>query len=125
MCSKGGSGILIPKIFKSFFAVKPAASGSSSDTGRHQWISNPWHAVAIMPCPKPCRLARNMAGLRFLSKDAPALPLPECTVRLCTCRYRHYQDRRGAPRRASDVVASPRIWRGQERRGLSGRRSTD
>ena len=31
---------------------------------------------------------------RYLSKDAPRLPLRDCTESGCTCRYRHYEDRR-------------------------------
>jgi hypothetical protein len=62
----------------------------------HQQIrlTNPWHAVAIQPGPKRCKPVEQLAGRRFLSKEAPKTPLRECTEAQCTCRYRHYEDRR-------------------------------
>jgi hypothetical protein len=57
-------------------------------------LSNPWHAVAIQPGPKRCAAVEGLLGQRYLSKDAPRLPLKDCTESGCTCRYRHYEDRR-------------------------------
>jgi hypothetical protein len=66
-----------------------------------------------------------MSRVRFLSSEAPALPLAGCDARACTCRYRHHEDRRSSLRRAADVVSSGAYWAGQERRKSIGRRSTD
>ena len=60
----------------------------------HVRLSNPWHAVAIQPGPKRCEAVTERLGTRYLSKDAPQLPLRECTEPACTCRYRHHDDRR-------------------------------
>jgi len=57
-------------------------------------LSNPWHAVSIQPGVKRCEAVNELVGQRFLSKDAPRLPLAKCTEAECTCRYRHYDDRR-------------------------------
>jgi hypothetical protein len=57
-------------------------------------LTNPWHAVAIQPGPKRCAAVEALLGQRFLSSDAPNLPLKDCTESQCTCRYRHYEDRR-------------------------------
>lgn len=57
-------------------------------------LSNPWHAVTIQPGPKCCKAVEARLGQRFLSKDAPPLPLKDCTESACRCRYRHYDDRR-------------------------------
>ena len=57
-------------------------------------LSNPWHAVAIQPGPKRCAAVEGLLGQRFLSRDAPRLPLKDCTESGCTCKYRHYEDRR-------------------------------
>lgn len=62
----------------------------------HVRLTNPWHAVVIQAGPKRCRAAEALAGQRFLSKEAPKLPLRDCTEPQCTCRYRHYDDRRHA-----------------------------
>lgn len=50
-----------------------------------------------------CQAARDIAEMRFLSNEAPILPLKECDVAACACTYKHYGDRRTEPRRASDV----------------------
>jgi hypothetical protein len=93
-------------------------------------LSNPYHAVSISTPGldnNPCRAAMACAGKRYLSSDAPRLPLPACDARTCKCRYEHHEDRRNAARRASDVVGqhSLRTWNGKEQRGRSGRRATD
>ena len=56
--------------------------------------SNPWHAVCIQPVGKRCAAATALIGQRFLSREAPPLPLRDCDEADCQCRYRHYDDRR-------------------------------
>ena len=93
-----------------------------------QRIVNPWHAVSIVAGPYSCAAALHMRDTRMLSKEAPALPLPNCTMpRECVCRFQHHADRRAEPRRARDMgYAFNRNYSGAERRGESrGRRSTD
>jgi hypothetical protein len=84
-----------------------------------------FHAVAVLPGSIACRSALKLAGDRFLSAEAPTLPLPECDIAKCTCRYAHFEDRRHMQRRSLDHWESGKVWIGQERRGPSGRRSTD
>lgn len=121
----------IGKLIRSLFAAKPETAISSPGArgqaalARRQWISNPWHAVAIVPGPRACPAARAAGHARYLSSEAPSLPLPDCSTKSCTCHYRHYQDRRRSPRRAADVAASMGNWAGRERRTALGRRSTD
>jgi hypothetical protein len=65
--------------------------------------------------------------MRFLSGEAPLLPLPQCGAgSSCPCAYKHHDDRRGQPRRAEEVTGLRRPNPGpQERRQQRGRRSTD
>jgi hypothetical protein len=59
-----------------------------------------FHAVSIYYAKSACEAARNMDGRRFLSSAAPRLPLAECDVLECKCRFVHHKDRRkGADRR--------------------------
>lgn len=90
-------------------------------------VSNPYHAVAVVPGSRSCAAARDCSSMRFLSKDAPALPLPDCDARQCNCRYQHFSDRRGQPRRAADirVMQMQGSWQGLERRKSRGRRLDD
>ena len=73
----------------------------------HARITNAWHAVSIVPPPEGCANAKNIAGQRFLSKEAPPrVPLAGCTADTCTCRYDHHEDRR--VRRPARVATADR-----------------
>jgi hypothetical protein len=68
---------------------------------------------------------QRLAGCRFLSEDAPRLPLDECQcVEHCHCVYRHFSDRRTAVRRDADMGLPHRQVPGDQRAGV-GRRITD
>lgn len=60
----------------------------------HVRITNPWHSVAIQPGPQRCAAATALIGQRFLSRDAPRLPLADCSEPACQCRFSKYDDRR-------------------------------
>ena len=101
------------------------ANRPPAGSATHHWISNPWHAVSVIPCRGACVAARESSRVRFLSKEAPVLPLSGCPLRVCECRYRHHEDRRRSLRRTADVVSTNRYWGGRERREARGRRATD
>jgi hypothetical protein len=110
------------------FRVRSQVSGKAP---HHQLISNPWHAVSIETgsdvCGSCCQAAGALQGQRFLSSDAPTLPLRGCTNPSgCQCRYRHHPDRRHDRRRTMDYGFANRLYNGTERRGAPhGRRITD
>jgi len=84
-----------------------------------------WHAVSIVASAKSCDAARALKARRFLSKDAPRLPLAECShPSNCSCTYRKHADRRAGPRREEEKTGLRRPG-DQERRTRRGRRSTD
>jgi hypothetical protein len=110
-------------LFRSRSNVKSKVRG---DSVRHHVVSNPYHAVSVQSPPKGCNAVKELEGIRFLSTEAPSLPLKTCTAATCTCRYAHHDDRRAGPRRASDVTrAQNQFFRGDERRRAGGRRITD
>jgi hypothetical protein len=115
------------ELLKSLFRPRSAvpATDAKVRTARHHFISNPWHAVSVVPSAGACAKARSLSRLRFLSKDAPQLPLQSCDARSCKCHYRHHEDRRRLRRRASDGVSigSSRRWSGTERRQGADRRA--
>jgi hypothetical protein len=86
---------------------------------------NRWHAVAIVPGAGHCKAAESAKGRRFLSTEAPLLPLRDCDAVACICKYRHHDDRRGAPRRSEESRGTQRVRVSAERRGNRGRRETD
>ena len=85
-----------------------------------------WHAVHIAAGPKACDAVLALAKKRFLSSEAPRLPLAECPrPGSCQCGYRHHKDRRSGPRRWSDQGGGNRSRPEGERREKRGRRADD
>jgi hypothetical protein len=86
-----------------------------------------YHAVSIatglMSCPK----ARKARGIRFLSRLAPSIPLPGCSMsEECSCRFQKHNDRRQVgDRRLFGNQSDERFYSGVERRQPYGRRSAD
>jgi hypothetical protein len=84
-----------------------------------------WHAVSIVCTSASCDAAQALKGRRYLSADAPRLPLSDCTsAEACPCVYRKHSDRRAGPRREADASGLNRSST-PERRAGRGRRSTD
>ena len=88
---------------------------------------SPWHAVSVATGNWCCAEAANLSGTRFLSREAPRLPLGDCSApQSCSCSYKHHSDRRGLPRRKDDRLG---LRRGgavtDERRRERGRREDD
>lgn len=86
-----------------------------------------WHAVCITAKALSCTAAQDLRRKRFLSKEAPLLPLEGCSNPFaCPCTYKHYEDRRGKLRRKGETsfTATQKIPK-VERRASNGRRSDD
>lgn len=84
------------------------------------------HAVSIVPGSRCCAAVHALEGRRFLSKDAPVLPLRQCNSSDCTCRYQHHDDRRVGPRRARELSVAVDGWAEEDRRSeRRGRRKKD
>jgi hypothetical protein len=89
-------------------------------------VTNPYHAVSISAGARACSEALKCADARFLSAHVPPpLPLPDCDSEHCTCRYKHHDDRRAAPRRENSSGRGLQRWQGAERRRSPGRRAGD
>jgi hypothetical protein len=90
-----------------------------------QGVRNLFHGVEIRTSEDCCHAAAAIEGQRFLSDEAPLLPLEDCDRRAsCRCRYRHFADRRTEPRRESDL-GLPLRPHPQDKRSGRGRRITD
>lgn len=102
----------------------PQQPKALTDTGDSQY-----HAVSIKFDTRACEAAKAMDGRRFLSNAAPRLPLPECDVLECNCRFAHHDDRRtGKDRRSPFGAAGFGGGTGsyeKERREKAGRRKED
>jgi hypothetical protein len=117
-----------------FDRAKPAATAKPARPDKPDKPEKPvakpsqaYHAVSIQPGNPCCQRARALQGQRFLSRDAPRLPLKNCSRETCTCHYQHYDDRRGGPRRAREIGVAMDGWHEAEQRAEQGRgrRKTD
>jgi len=107
-------------------AIKPQVSNKPATAASASQVRKEWHAVSILPKGASCEAALAIRGTRFLSAQAPRLPLAQCTTpKTCTCAYKHHADRRGQPRRQDEAIGLRRTKVEQERRAQSGRRKTD
>lgn len=70
----------------------PAATGRSP--ARSVQTASPFRAVSVRIGSDSCGAARLLSDNRFLGNEAPGLPLAECDVDQCQCRYEHHADRR-------------------------------
>jgi hypothetical protein len=86
-----------------------------------------FHAVSVAPGTRCCAPAKKIEGKRFLSTQAPVLPLKDCTRPDCTCRYVHHEDRRFGPRRAREMGVAIDGWLEEDKRvePKRGRRKND
>ncbi len=91
-------------------------------TTRIQPNAHPYCAVSIQSLAGACKSARQLGEQRFLSAEAPPLPLPGCTTKDCRCHYQFYDDRRAGderrithPQFAEDFSRSG-TWRERQRK---------
>jgi hypothetical protein len=89
--------------------------------------STPWHAVSVVAGRWCCEAARGIVGSRYLSREAPRLPLAQCSAsHACSCQYKHHIDRRGQPRRKDEAMGMRRMVPvPNDRRSARGRREDD
>ncbi len=81
-----------------------------------------YHCVAIKYRDDACRSVKKLEGKRFLSKQAPQFPLPDCGARPCRCSYVHFEDRRVSERRTPYHSTMLAPYLRQDRRAGGGRR---
>jgi hypothetical protein len=82
-----------------------------------------YRAVSLAPS-IDCCMATKQAGGRYLSREAPQLPLEDCTMPAeCLCKFRKHSDRRDGERRVFGEACTSRWFTGSERRTRRGRRS--
>ncbi len=113
-----------------FRIIQSVLSGKTVDQSRPEVKkqgapAGPYHSVTIKSLRSSCVTARALKDIRFLSREAPALPLEDCDVATCSCRYEHHPDRRGGPRRGAEMGAAKiPSMSGEEKRLERDRRST-
>jgi len=85
---------------------------------------NPYQAVSIQPSLCACLPAQLLRDKRFLCREAPVFPLPDCTQASdCECKYKRWEDRRQDDRRAPFATTGDQYFANGNRRQRSDRRS--
>jgi hypothetical protein len=88
-----------------------------------------YHAVSIHYESNACAAARRADRRRFLAAAAPGLPLPECDIRDCRCRFVHHADRRSGRDRRSPFAGAGAVDEsaayGYEKRSGQDRRQSN
>jgi hypothetical protein len=69
-----------------------------------------------------CEAARSLGGQRFLSKEAPTLPLSGCAAAQCSCSFAKLSDRRTDSRRLEHGGLSASFFEATNRRAERERR---
>jgi hypothetical protein len=82
-----------------------------------------WHAVSIVRGRQSCAAIARITGKKWLSAEAPQIPIAGCTLKRCECRYRHHADRRSTDRRESKGLKSGAPKEGERRSSDSDRRN--
>ena len=109
---------------------RPAAAGSSPPPprpkeGARAKEGGRFAAVQIRPRLEACRAAQAIEGVRFLAKDAPALPLPKCSEKkTCSCVFSKLPDRRTGGRRLAAGGLHSTLFISANRRTTPDRRRT-
>jgi hypothetical protein len=86
-----------------------------------------YHCVEVRYQAGACDAVKQLGEKRFLSAEAPPLPVPGCDAPKCSCRYVHHDDRRQEDRRhplgsvPPSLVASERRSKATDRRKSSKR----
>ena len=119
-------GVLVSLFF-------PSGNEREKDAGRDRRAgyceSGAFHAVSIRPSGESCASIHAMKMQRFLSEEAPGLPLENCCAAECQCKYVHHVDRRSDSRDRRFARASSanelEFWSQRNRRISSGRRQAD
>lgn len=99
---------------------KNSADSANSDTH--------FHAVSVKPGLIACHKASTLNGTRYLSNEAPPLPLPGCGESSCSCRFIHHSDRRAGDDRRLPFQTTGGLTGSlstTERRQEATRRATD
>jgi hypothetical protein len=121
--------LLVAILFKLRMARAASRDAPPWDRRTSLGANHPFHAVSIGPSPGSCTAAQSVRSLRFLSEEAPSLPLVNCSVIQCQCRYMHHPDRRSGTRdrRLGPVEESDEseFWSLRNRRSFLGRRLAD
>lgn len=128
-----GSIIALTLICGFIYFIHHKAERRHSYSGHHHKHAaenrSRFHCVEAHHPPQCCNAVKDIEGKRFLSAEAPILPVKGCDNPHCHCDYVHHDDRRSENRRTDLGIQHDMYGQNgeQEHRDEShhGRRKTD
>ena len=105
----------------------PSIRGKSRRTAANR-PTGPYQAVSIKHAGCACSGVREYTGKRFLTSEAPLVPIPGCEADQCKCRYVRHKDRRMADERRHIYSLQAELYAADgkvDRRKGVGRRKSD
>lgn len=89
--------------------------------------SKTFHCVEVHKGIHACKAVQDLGSTRFLSDEAPHLPVPGCTAAQCTCSFIHHDDRRDDDRRNpyGQFANLPPFITGERRSRIERRKSQE
>jgi len=86
-----------------------------------------YHCVEVRKGTPACKASQQFGRARFLSDEAPRLPVSGCTEEKCTCSFMHHDDRREDDRRHpyGQLASIPPAISGERRSRTERRQSQE
>ena len=112
-----------------FFPAQPKPHLPSPNHDHNHSEASEYQAASIHCYEGACAEAEKIQGIRYLTAEAPVIPLANCTADKCHCVYRHHEDRRSGEKdrrkihRDEDGSVTATVT--EDRRRGGGRRATD
>lgn len=107
-------------IWSSRLSKKRSGKSTAQSSFVAKSIISPYHCVEVNMSYDACEEVLKLHGKRFLSAEAPMLPVPGCDQN-CSCKFKHHNDRRIDDRRDS-FSPSGIHFSGEKNRRLGGDR---
>lgn len=110
------ASVVLVTLILLFRKLRRPSPKRSSPSAERQRAAEPFKGIAIVLGPAACDAVQNLEGKRFLLRNAPRLPLQNCTENNCGCTFKKLDDRRDEIRRWSDCGVESILFNGDEQR---------
>ena len=124
-----GSIIFLALIAGLFYFIRHKSNRRSLHKSHRSHKHSSFHCVETHHHANCCKAVKALHGKRFLSSEAPTLPVEGCTQAHCECDYIHHEDRRVEVRRTDMGIQHDMYGQNGEvehrNKTRHGRRATD